>query len=72
MIFILPFRMFSIPRGENNQKIEAQAGNYSLSQRNLYFDFTGVSILGDSSYLFSLQKTGLRESMYDESMFSTM
>lgn len=72
MIFILPFRMFSIPRGENNQKIEAQAGNYSLSQRNLYFEFTGVSIPGDSSYLFSLQKTGLRESMYDESMLSTM
>lgn len=58
MIFILPFRMFSIPRGENNQKIEAQAGNDSLFQRNLYFEFTGSEHSGDSSYLFSLQKQG--------------
>lgn len=56
MVFILPFRMFSIPRGENNQKIEAQAGNYSLFQRNLYLEFTLVNIPG-SLPICSVYKT---------------
>lgn len=36
----------AVPRGGNNQKIEAQAENHSLFQKNLRFEFTEVSIPG--------------------------